>query len=175
MPSRGYTLTELLVVVILVCLAASVALPSLRPGEVAKLDSAAAEMANAIRFARTEAMRLADERGFQHSTDRIRLFRLDNGSSPATPVFDVYHPIDKNLYDRNISLAPATFSGTITTTPVFRGTCNQATNIRFDASGTPWCIDPANVPLLRYEIALTQAASSRVVVLQGINGRVTVQ
>ena len=176
MPSRGYTLTELLVVVILIGLAASVALPSLRPGEIAAVDSAAGELASALRFAQTEALRLSDERGFERTTAfRVRLFSLDNSSSPATPVFDVRHPVDKQLYDRDLEHSPVGFEGTITSHPQFRGTCNQPDLLRFDARGMPWCIDPANIPLLRYEFTFSQGTSSRVVTLQGINGRITVQ
>lgn len=176
MPSRGYTLTELLVVVVLIGLAASVALPSLRPGEIAAVDSAAGELASALRFARTEAMRLSDERGFERPAEtRIRLFSLDNSSSPATPIFDIRHPVDKQLYDRDLGRSPVRFEGTITADPQFRSTCNQPDLLRFDARGMPWCIDPANVPLLRYDFTLSQGASSRVVTLQGINGRVSVQ
>ena len=112
---RAYTLTELLAVVVLVGLTASVAMPSLAPGESRKLDLAAMEMANAMRFARGEAMRLGIARGFSHNsaTKRIRVFSMDTGTTPATLVYDIYHPVDKQIYERKFAQQPFDFAGDI--------------------------------------------------------------
>ena len=174
---RGYTLAELLVVVIIVGLLATVAMPSGSSGDAAKLDLVATEVADTIRFARGEAMRLGVARGFRQesSAKRIRVFRMDTVTTPATLVYDIYHSIDKHLYDREFEQRPFAFTGDMSDTATFRGTCNQAGNIYFDANGTPWCADPDNALLERFDVTLTLGQTSRVVRLDGITGRVTIQ
>jgi len=174
---RGYTLLELLVVAIIVGLIATLAVPSSSSGDAATLDLAAAEVADAIRFARGEAMRLGVARGFrQESTaKRLRVFSMDTNTTPATLVYDIYHSVDKHLYDRELEQQPFAFAGAMTRNAAFRGTCNQTGNIYFDANGTPWCADPDNVLLEQFDVTLTLGQASRVVTLDGITGRVTTQ
>jgi prepilin-type N-terminal cleavage/methylation domain-containing protein len=173
----AYTLTELLVVVMLLGLAATIAMPSQVPGEGRKLDLAATELANGMRFARSEAMRLGVARGFfqQVSSGRIRVFSLDTGSTPATAVYDVYHPIDKQIYDRQFQNQPYAFTGELIRASSFRGTCNSPAKVYFNAGGIPWCLDPDDVLVDRYDVTLTLGSSSRLVTLHGITGRVTIQ
>lgn len=174
---QGYTLIELMVVVVLIGLVAVVAIPSSSSGDVVKLDLVAAEVANTMRFARAEAMRLGVAQGFrQESTaKRLRVFSMDTNTTPATLVYDVYHPIDKHLYDRELEQQPFALSGDMVRNATFRGTCNQPENIFFDAGGTPWCADPANVLLEQFDVTITLGQNSRVVTLDGITGRVTIQ
>jgi type II secretion system protein H len=174
---RGYTLLELLVVAIIVGLVATVAMPSSSSGNAATLDLVAAEVADAIRFARGEAMRLGVARGFrQHSgTKRIRVFSMDSATTPATLVYDIYHSVDKHLYDREFEQQPFAFAGAMIRTATFRGTCNQTGNIYFDANGTPWCANPDNILLDQFDVTLTLGQASRVVRLDSITGRVTIQ
>jgi len=173
----GYTLAELLAVVIIVGLVASVALPSLSSSDTEKLDLVAAEVANTIRFARSEAMRLGVARGFRQESaaKRLRVFSMDTITTPATLVYDIYHPIDKHLYDREFERQPFAFAGTMNRNAIFRGACNKTGDIFFDANGTPWCADPDNVLVGRVDVTLTLGQGSRVVTLDGITGRVTIQ
>lgn len=174
---RGYTLVELLVVAVIVGLVATIAMPSSSSGDAATLDLVATEVANTIRFARSEAMRLGDARGFrQESTARrIRVFSMDNATTPATLVYDIYHSIDKHLYDREFERQPFGLSDDMVRSATFRGTCNQPGNIYFDTNGTPWCADPDNALLEQFDVTLTLGQASRVVRLDGITGRVTIQ
>jgi prepilin-type N-terminal cleavage/methylation domain-containing protein len=174
---RAYTLTELLVVIFLLGLIASVAIPSPTLGDMRKLDLTASEIANAMRFARSEAIRVGVARGFhqQWGAKRIRVFSLDTNTTPATLTFDVYHPIDKQIYLREFTRAPTDFSGTVSNSPAYRGACSEASKVYFDASGIPWCSDPVDVLLERFEVTLTLGSSTRVVTLEGITGRVTIQ
>ena len=174
---RGYTLIELVLVVIIISALASIVLPALAPGQSIKLDLAATEIAAAMRFARIEALRLGVARGFrQESTaKRVRVFSMDTQTTPATLVYDIYHPVDKQLYDKSFAQQPFAFSGDMGNTPTYRGTCNTPENIYFDAGGIPWCADPDDILLERFDVTLTIGANSRVVTLHGLTGRVTIQ
>jgi len=173
----GFSLHELLFVVVIIGLIATVMTPAKGPGDGVKLDLAAAEIADALRFARSEALRLGVARGVraQALEKRVRVFSMNTLTSPATLVYDVYHPVDKKLYDRDLGLVPYNFSGSIVQTQTFRGTCDAPENIYFDAVGTPWCADPETVLVEKLVIALSLGSASRSITVHGINGRVTVQ
>lgn len=174
---RGFSLYELLFVVAIIGLFATVMTPSKSPGESVKLALAASEIADAMRFARSEALRSGVAHGVraQSASRRIRVFRMDMATSPATLVYDVYHPVNKKIYARDLAQAPFDFSGSMLQTAVFRGTCDAPEDIYFDAGGIPWCADPEDVLVENLVITLTLGLETRSVTLQGINGRVTVQ
>lgn len=173
----GYTLIELVVVIGVIATIAAIAYPSLSSSDSKPLDAAAAEFAAAIRFARSESIRTSKPHGFRFLTDqyRIRVFSVDESVSPWTSVWDVYHPINKDLYDYTF---PADLAGAVTPvvhTPVFRGTCDRAGVIYFNAEGTPWCIEPETILLVSYRLDLSTGMANAAVVLDGITGRVTTQ
>ena len=103
------------------------------------------------------------------------MFTVDETASPWTWVFDVYHPVDKTLYDYTF---PSNLVGVlppIDRTPVFRGTCDKQGAIYFNADGTPWCIEPETVLLVSYRFDFNTNTANAAVVLDGITGRVTIQ
>lgn len=175
--SHGVTLVELLVVVSILGVVALVAIPDFSSGNPQTLDLAAEEFANTIRFARSEALRSGNPRGFtqQSSNKRIRVFRLNTVTSPWTPLYDVHHPLSKQLYDIELDEHPFAAADTLTRATTFHGTCNQPGNIYFDSTGIPRCTDPETVLLEQFDIMLTLGGHSRTVTLHGIVGRVTVQ
>ena len=163
-------------VLILGIMAAAV-IPHFSATDPAGLDLAAREYADAIRFARSEAMRLGAPRGFhQDSTQkRIRVFKVDTGSTPWAPVYDVYHPISKKPYDIRLDAHPFARADSVAVTPVYRGTCNQVNAIYFDTNGIPRCLEPETVLLDAFDLTLTHDGESRIVSLQGITGQVILQ
>ena len=174
---RGYTLTELVIVVTILGVIAVIAVPATTSGPNKDLDLAAAEFAAAMRFARSESIRTGQPHGFRFLTNqyRIRVFSADASGSPWAWVWDVYHPVDKNLYDHTF---PADLAGTATPVvhaPVYRGTCDRPGAIYFDANGTPWCLEPETILLESYRLDFYTNAGNAAVVLDGITGRVTVQ
>lgn len=175
--SRGVSLAEILVVLAILAMAAVLAIPSLYPTDPHALDLAAQQVAEAMRYARNEAMRTGQPYGFRQnsSSERIRVFRVDSTISPWGPVYDVYHPLDKRPYDIVLSSHPFARVDGVAHNRVFRGSCNTPRNVYFDASGTPWCLDPETVLLQQFDVTLTLDAASRMVTLDGITGRVTVQ
>jgi len=174
---QGITYIEMVLVVILLGIVAAIAMPDLSSTDPGKLDLAAQEFANAMRFARSEAIRVGEPRGFsqQSSQKRIRVFRPDTSTSPWTLNYDVYHPISKKLYDIQLNSHPFAAADTLSRNSVYRGTCNNQGNIFFDSKGTPWCADPETVLLRQFDITLNLGSHSRVVTLHSITGRVTVQ
>ena len=174
----GYTLLELVIVVTILAIVAAIVVPaatSTGPDE--ELELVAEEFAAAMRFARSESIRTGEPHGFRFLTNqyRIRVFTADTTGSPWTWVWDVYHPVTKQLYDYTF---PADLA--VTTTPVghsyvYRGTCNRNGVIYFNADGTPWCLEPETILLESYRLDITTAAGQASVSLDGITGRVTVQ
>jgi type II secretion system protein H len=174
---RGYSLPELLAVVIILGVAAAVAIPDISTTNPNKLDLAAEELAQAMRYARSEALRTGEPRGFrqQSSTKRIRVFRPDTSATPWALVYDIYHPVSKQLYDIDLDTHPFVQVDSLSHNRVYRGTCNKPGSIYFDSSGIPRCVDPETVLLEQFDVTLTLGNHTRVVTLNGITGRVTVQ
>ena len=174
---QGFSLVELLIVVTILGIAASVAIPDISTTNISRLDLAAEELAQAMRFARSEAIRSGQPHGFrqQSGAKRIRVFRPDTGTAPWTLNYDVYHPISKKLYEIDFNTHPFARADTISRTPTFFGTCNVNGNIYFDSRGIPRCNDPETVLLQKFVITLTLDKHSRTVTLNGITGRVSVQ
>ena len=156
---------------------AAAVVPSFFSSESSKLDLAAEIQAEAMRFARSEAMRRGEPMGFrqQNGQKRMRVYSLDTGTAPWTTIFDVYHPISKKLWDIRLDDHPFAAADTVTANRVFRGTCNTFSNVYFDANGIARCADPETIPVERYEVILTLGSESRTVSLDGFSGQVTVQ
>lgn len=175
----GFSLVEVLLVVSILGLVAMVAIPSLSSSDHTKLELAVEEFAQAMRFARSQAMRHGTPYGFRNSSahviKRIRVFRLDTTSHPWTPVYDVYHPLSKTLYDIDLRDHALAYVDSVSRNLSFRGTCNKEGNTYFDANGTPWCADPETVLLEQLDVTLSLKGLTRVLTLHGISGRVTIQ
>lgn len=174
---NGFTLGEILIVVSILGIVAVVAIPNFSSVDPQPLDLAAEEIANAMRFARSEAMRLGSPIGFRQSSanKRIRVFRADTSASPWTLNYDVFHPHSKHLYDIKLDAHPFAAADSVSHNRVYRGTCDRPRNVYFDNNGSPWCAEPETVLLEQYDVTLTLGSHSRVVTLHGISGRVTVQ
>jgi len=174
---HGFSLVELLIVVFILGVAASVAIPDISTTNASRLELAATEIADAMRFARSESMRQGSPRAFklQEGNQVIRVFRPDTTVSPWIPVYDVYHPLSKQLYDIDIKNHSFATVDNINRNSVYRGTCNKAKQAYFDKNGTPWCPDPETILLDQFVVTLTAGSHTRTVTLHGITGRVTVQ
>ncbi len=173
----GYTLVELVVVIGLLALLASVALPGFSSNDEEEVQMAAAEFAAAIRFARSESIRTGEPHGFRFLTNqyRIRVFSADTSGSPWTWIWDVYHPIDKDLFDYTFPQDLIGSATPVVHTPVYRGTCDRQGVVYFDANGSPWCLEPETVLLESFRLDITTNDGQAVIELDGITGRVTVR
>jgi len=174
---QGFNLVELLVVISILGIVASVAVPDISTSNVSRLELAASEIADAMRFARSESMHKGSPRAFnqQSNIQRIRVFRPDMTASPWSPVYDVYHPLSKQPYDIDIKNHSFATANKINHSTTYRGNCNKPNQVYFDLNGTPWCTDPETILLDRLDVTLTTGSNTRTVTLHGITGRVTVQ
>jgi prepilin-type N-terminal cleavage/methylation domain-containing protein len=174
---KGFTLTELVIVISTLGLIAAIAVPAISSSSNKKLDLAVQEFVTAIRFARSESTRTSSPHGFHHESgaQRIRVWRADTTLDPATIVYDVRHPIDKQFYDIDLNQIPLAAATTITQNSLFRGTCSSPEIVYFDANGSPWCESPGNVLLESFELIFQSGSAQRTLTVDGITGRVTVQ
>jgi type II secretion system protein H len=174
---HGFSLLELLIVVTILGIAASVAIPDISTTTPNKIELAAEEFAEAMRFARSEAMRTGQPHGFRQRSinKRIRVFRADTGTSPWSLIYDVYHPLSKQLYDIDLDSHAFASANSTTRTTAFIGTCDERRNIYFDGNGTARCMDPETVLLEEFTVTLTLDKHTRIVTLKGITGRVIIQ
>lgn len=183
----GYSLAELLVVLALLSVLALVAIPVAAPSADKRLDAAAQEVINALRFARIEALRTGAFYGADFSVDpatgtrRVRVFRTDT-AVPPNPVYDVRHPLDKNLYDNQLVTGSATAGVTISAATFYYQsgvTLVLSDWAAFDAAGTPEYYPDAGT-YSAYSVApevsavtLTYQGKSVQVLLDPVTGRVT--
>jgi len=175
--SHGVTLVELLVVVAILGIVALAAIPFLTTAGPQRLDAAVQACADAIRFARSESLRTGTPYGFSVSTveQRIRLYRADTGTSPPTPVYDVYHPVTKQLYTVDLKSQPYRAVALISSDSSYQGSCTTTGETLFDDRGRPYCRDPYPVFYRKGSLTFRLAGQSRVLTLDGVTGRVTVR
>lgn len=173
MTIRGFTIVEVVMVVLIVALAASIALPAGNNDTAVRLESAAAEVAAAVRFARDEAIRTGVAHGVEQQTasNQLRLYRLDGG---GTPLFDVHHPVTRQPWHILLDTAPAFPGVGIAGSMTWRGTCDTDGEILFRADGTPSCRDPSTSLLRQGALTLTYQNRSRTVTVDGFTARVHV-
>ena len=180
--NRGFTITELLVIVIIVGLLAVVATPAIRSGDPAKLDLAATQVAEAIRLARSESMRTGDAYGItiSHVSQRVRVRRYDLSEDPAEPKETMYHPVNKQPLDFDFDTQQVTQGVRITNTQdvfSYSGTGKRRT-VLFDRYGQPtWVMDEGAKThrLTQAVVELTLNGVTRNVQLAPVSGRVTIQ
>jgi len=106
----------------------------------------------------------------------VRVFRADLGTVPPTPIYDVYHPVTRQLYDLDLDehrLFVGVSIGGVTAT--WRGTCVSPTYIGFDETGIPRCGDPWAVTLDVGGVLVSNGIATRKVGLDGETGRAFLQ
>lgn len=180
--SQGFTVTELLVVVIIIGLLAVVATPALRSTDPNKVDLAAAQLAEALRFARSEAMRT----GQVHS---VRIRKGDNAFAaektdlsvePAIAEFVLRHPVTKQLIERDLD-DPGPISGVQLSgneDPFDYAGLGKRERLMFDANGQPIYMKPTageTYHLTSGNISLKLGDRQLQVRVAPYTGRVTIQ
>lgn len=172
----GFSLVEILIVVSLLGIIALVVVPAINSTDPKKLDITTNEVVHAIRFAHAEAIRLGKPVGFSVQTlqKQIRVFSLDTSSSPWTPIYDIYHPLSKKLYNIQLSTFPNAAVDTVVLNVTYKSTCNITGRFYFDTYGTPWCLDPNNITLDEFKVELSLGEHMLLVDLDPVTGRVSI-
>ena len=165
-----------MIVVVILGVVAAAAMPNLSSTDPIKIDTAAKEVADAIRFARAESIRTKIPRGINTdaTNDRIRVYSLPG----LLPVYDIYHPIDKKLYDiqlktdtyvAGVDLVSAGFS--------FAGAFSSSTHLDFSTEGNPKYTSSGNDYMLTSggTITLSYKGQQRIVSIAPVTGRVSIQ
>lgn len=174
---RGVSLIELMVVITILGIVAAVTVPTLFSGDSKKLDVAAESVAEAIRFARAEAVRTAIPHGVDvsASNERIRVY-----SKPSLlPTYDVYHPVDKKLYDIQFAKQPQMAGVDLVSVAFqFDGGFTAPNLLGFNTDGIPkytggW--PSKDYMLITGIITLEYNGRTKVISIAPMTGRVTIQ
>jgi prepilin-type N-terminal cleavage/methylation domain-containing protein len=140
--SRAYSLIELVLVVALLAVAAMITLPNTAPVAQSRVDAAAAEVAQALRFAQSEAIRTGAARvaSLDPATSHVRVFQLDMSAKPPTEDLAnaVYYPVNRQQkYDFGLSDMPASTGVKIASAVFTFSDGSVTTQLGFDATGAP--------------------------------------
>lgn len=175
----GFSFVELIIVLALLAIVAAAAIPALSPVSEKTLDIAASEVAAAIRFARSEALRTRQSYGVNVSTvsQRLRVYWLDESWIIPIPNYSIYHPVDKKLYDLNFDTNPVFSDVEIDSVAfIYSGSATVFPNLGFNPSGTPKYAASGSVFLLSSgSVTLSHKDKQRIVSVEPITGRVTIQ
>jgi prepilin-type N-terminal cleavage/methylation domain-containing protein len=171
----GLSYIEMVIVVIILGIVAAAAMPDLSSTNGTKLDNASNEITSAISFAQSEAIRTKISYGvsIDVANDRIRVYRLPS----STAVYDVYHPIDKKLYDLQLKTdAYSQGVDLISTSFVFGGSYSSATNLDFSTDGIPkYTSGGTDYMLTTGSLTLSYQSQQRVIKIAPMTGRVTIE
>ncbi len=172
---QGFTLIEVLTAVFILGLLAAAVVPTFASNDEQKIELATTELKNALRYARSQAIKTRSPYGMRIQTDtkQLQLFRLDTGTIPPTEEFDVYHPVDKKLYARNLDAISFTNGTSYSANFQYQGSATVFWAIAFDAYGEP--ISPVSLlPLTSGTVTASFNLQTRTVTIIPVNGRVNV-
>lgn len=168
----GFTLVELLVVVVVTGVIASVALSMPSSGDPQKLGVAAEETANLLRFAASEANRsggyvLVDGKT---SSGHLMLYQSDSSGNPVAAIVD---PLTKRAMDIDINASP--FSQGVSLTPQFIAGGGARPQLLIGPTGLIVLDSPSNFGPLQPNsgVLLSYAGQSAIVQINEVTGLVT--
>jgi len=178
----GFSLLEISIVVLILGIMAIVVIPDSAPSNQQKLDLAANQIAQALRFAQGEAQRTGEHHGVTISqvTQTITVIKWDLATDPVSTELIPYHPVNKQSFvfdaDR-MSLAPGV--SIINSSDIFNyTTVGRRRSLIFDPQGVPvWVLgsDDSVHRLIDGIVELSNGQDQRDIAVAPLTGRVTVQ
>lgn len=175
--ATGVTLPELLIVVTILAVVGTFAMPSLNSLESLRINAATAELAAALRYAREEAIRTGDIYSveFPSGTHAAQVVQIDDFSVMAITRPVVRHPISRRLYNLDLENDPTTSPTQLSSLVLDFDSVGQQRRVDFMPTGQPVWIDIFEQPyrLLNGSIVLQAQAVQTTIVLDGLTGRVT--
>jgi prepilin-type N-terminal cleavage/methylation domain-containing protein len=178
----GFSLLEISVVVLILGTMAIVVIPDSAPSSQQKLDLAANQIAQALRFAQNEALRTGQHHGATISqvTQTITVIKWDLTTAPVSTELVPYHPVNKQsfVFDADtMSIAPGV--SIINSSDIFNyTTVGRRRSLIFDPQGVPVWVqgsDDSIHRLLDGVVQLSDGRDQRDIAVAPLTGRVTVQ
>ncbi len=178
----GFSLLEISIVVLILGIMAIVVIPDSAPTNQQKLDLAASQIAQALRFAHHEALRTGEHHGVTISqvTQTITVMKWDMTTDPVSTELVPYHPVNKQsfVFDADtMSLAPGV--SIINSSDIFNYiTIGRRRSLIFDPQGVPvWVLgsDDSVHRLMDGIVELSDGQNQRDIAVAPLTGRVTVQ
>ena len=147
-----------------------------------KLDLVAEEIAQALRFAQSEARRTGQHHGatISQTTQTITVKKWDVSTDPVSTELVPYHPVSKKafVFDADgFSLAPGVEIANAADVFLY-ATIGRRSSLIFDENGLPVWIMNAGTDVYRLldgTVTLSDGGNQRSVVVAPITGRVTLQ
>ncbi len=161
---------------------AAVMIPDSSPSNEHKLDLAAEQVAQALRFAHAEALRTGEHHGVTISqvTQKITVKKWDLSTNPVSTELIPYHPVSKKVFEFEAGELTLTRDVAITNSSdifLYDG-IGRRRSLIFDPQGVPvWILNsgPTTHRLLEGVIELGNGSGERKVAVAPLTGRVTVQ
>lgn len=178
----GLSLLELTSVVAILGIAALVVIPNFSSIDPQKLDLAAEQVAQALRFSRSEAMRTGEHHGvtISQATQKVLVKKWDLTTDPVSTESVPYHPLSKQSFEfdvNGLSLAPGISITNSSDIFLYTG-IGRRRSLIFDPQGFPVWIYGSDGSIYRMEegiIELSSAQAQRSIAVAPLTGRVTVQ
>ncbi len=179
--ASGLTFIEVLVALLVLAIVAFGVNPQLSSANPEKLDFAASQVAAAVRFARSEAMRTGEVHAIfvDEANEEVTVELTELSTKPASVKKVLYHPINKQPYRFNLSKNTST-QDVLVTSPAASFefvSIGKQQRLMFTAQGVPVYIDTtANTvhQLVTGEILLGMGEIGALVTVQSVTGRVSV-
>lgn len=176
----GLTLWELLLVIIVLLVLATLAIPTDKSSESYKIDLAASQLAKAFEYARELAIRTTSYHGvdINYSTEAIQVFQYGSQLPPLSADI-ILEPLSKNAYSYQINTDTFSLGVVISNTShpfQFKGLPSNQSSILFNDKGEPFYLSGSTIYSLTQGVTrLTYGVFSRLVIINPISGLVTIQ